>query len=106
LVGAILSIFGAFMPWAKVFIFTATGIDVNWGILTLFLGVIAAITSFGTEGKWKRVVYIVLGLTVLTVAILFIGGVISEFYAGAIGLGAYVTVLGGLLMLVAGITKR
>jgi hypothetical protein len=45
--GALLLIVGAFLPWIKVFAFGISGVDTNYGIGTLLIGVVALVGAFG-----------------------------------------------------------
>jgi uncharacterized membrane protein YedE/YeeE len=45
--GALLLLLGAFLPWVKVFAFGISGVDTDWGIVTLLIGVVALVAAFG-----------------------------------------------------------
>ena len=45
--GALLLVVGAFLPWVKVFAFGISGVDTDWGIFTLLIGVVALVAAFG-----------------------------------------------------------
>lgn len=85
--GAVLILIGSFLPWVKIFAFGISGVDTDYGIITLLIGVIALVAAFGAgrvfdAGKTRAalVVTAVLGAVALACA-LYVGFAIRDSVA-------------------------
>lgn len=92
--GALLVVFGAFLPWVS-----GTGID-GMGLFTLVFALLAA--TLVVTGRWERAVHrAVLGLGALT-AVVALTAIPSASAVVNPGTGLYLTVVGGGALAVGG----
>lgn len=92
--GAILIVLGAFLPWATVFGISIAGIDGD-GSLTLLMGLVAGVVAL--VRPWSRNVRIGTVLLGSLVALVALADMTS-----VAGIGIYMTLIGGLLVLYPG----
>lgn len=94
--GAGVAIVGSFLPWASILGQSVLGIDGD-GILTLLIGIGVLALVYTQEWKEKAIYGTIAGGALITVIPLFTLSSISAF-------GVYVTLLGGIAVLIAGIS--
>lgn len=103
-VGAVLTIIAAFLPWASVFGQTITGVEEGSdGVITIALAVLAGI--FGlvralTGQRWAAIVAILFGLLTTLIAVIDIVDVME--FDITVGIGLWLTLVGGIVMVIAG----
>lgn len=98
MVGALITIVGAFLPWATVLGTSVLGINGD-GIGTLILALIAAGVVYWTPLSGElRNLYVAAGAGILTILI----GLVD--LSGVAGTGIYVTLLGGIVMAYPGVS--
>lgn len=108
LVGALMVFIGAFLPWASWGGFSASGTEGD-GIITLVFGIIVgALIYFRSWDSKNKAISSVIGLLVLAIGVYDASNIASvadaPFGIGVeVGTGLYITVLGGLIVLLAGI---
>lgn len=85
--GAVLILIGSFLPWITVFGFGISGVDTDYGIITLVIAAVALVAAFGAGrvfdvGKTRvaMIVTAVLGAVALACA-LYVGFAIRESVA-------------------------
>ena len=107
LIGAILLIVGAFLPWGRTAIVDVTGLDGD-GVITLGIGVVAIILLL--IKKVPLWITIILGVVALAIGIIDMRGMAAantelgleagDEFAVSIGSGLYLTVVGGVGLIV------
>lgn len=104
LVGSVLTIIGAFLPWATWGAFSVSGTDGD-GVLTLIFGIIVgALIYFRPWDNKNKAISLILGLLILAVGIYDAYNIANVAEAPLnvgveVGTGLYVTILGGLIVL-------
>lgn len=95
LIGSIVSaIVGSFLPWVTVFGVTVYGVEGD-GILTLILAIIAAAVGYYWNfNKRAAIAGAIAGLLIVLIALFSV--------TGAAAIGVYLTLLGGIGMLLTG----
>ena len=109
LLGSVLTIVSAWLPWVKsaaiegmesISMSGFRGDSGNPGIVFVTIGVLCAV-FFLINKKWSNIVSLIFSLCVLGLAIKYMGDAKSDYTSGGIGL--YVMAAGGALILVGGI---
>ena len=110
LLGAVLTIGSAWMPWVKVGLMDES-ISINGfrgeyggnpGIAFVGMGVLCVV-FFLLNKKWANIISLIFSLCVLGLAIKYMGDVKSNGDMAATGLGLYAMAFGGALILVGAI---
>jgi hypothetical protein len=115
LIGAILMIIGAIMPWASVMGIGVSGLEGD-GWFCLIAGVIAGVFAF-LKLNWGKWIVVLMGLVGAVVGIIdymkikdavAATGAMAEAGMGiSIGIGMYLVIVGGIVALIGGfITKK